>query len=389
MLNDSLPPISEIKLYKVQDLVLELEENDSTDLLPSSKSFQTCIYLCDVISKSVKFKSQQYSEFKELDPSGTFLGQTSVSTGAFAVYSVACESGLVLLKNDDGNTVYELKKILDSLDPNDTVGGKLGAYLRTFIERCLIKNFQKSSQVQVSDRLFTRFKEELKKGPFQVTNSLNYTIKEESYCEPFFATDIYTQVKDFPNPDDQYRKIVNNMPLWYGTNNVMETKAINQLLIDAVCSSGEVNLSALFLAVKEKVKDWLVNSPLSIEHNSDTSGESDRNLKNTLQSDNFFDNSLNYLIVEDSAKKLLNQFSDEEIYLLKLKFIENKTDEEIGNLIGKARRTTSDRVKKLISKLEKELMTLIEQNENDFDLEELTSTFMNEVKYMRLPPPKT
>ena len=153
---------------------------------------------------------------------------------------------MVLLKNDDGNTVYELKKILDSLDPNDTVGGKLGAYLRTFMERCLIKNFQKSSQVQVSDRLFTRFKEELKKGPFQVTNSFNYTIKEESYCEPFFATDIYTQVKDFPNPDDQYRKIVNNMPLWYGTNNVMETKAIKQLLIDAVCSSGEVNLSELF-----------------------------------------------------------------------------------------------------------------------------------------------
>ena len=54
MLNDSLPAISEIKLYKVQDLVLELEENDSTDLLPSSKSYQTCIYICDVISKSLK-----------------------------------------------------------------------------------------------------------------------------------------------------------------------------------------------------------------------------------------------------------------------------------------------------------------------------------------------
>ena len=93
--------------------------------------------------------------------------------------------------------------------------------------------------------MFTRFKEELK-GPFQVTNSFNYTIKEESYCEPFFTTDIYTQVKDFPNPNDQYKKIVNNMPLWYGTNNVMETKAIKQLLIDAVCSSGEVNLSELF-----------------------------------------------------------------------------------------------------------------------------------------------
>ena len=113
---------------------------------------------------------------------------------------------MVLLKNDDGNTVYELKKILDSLEPNDTVGGKLGAYLRTFMERCLIKNFQKSSRSS-SDRLFTRFKEELKKGPFQVTNSFNYTIKEESYCEPFFTTDIYTQVKDFPNPNDNTKKL--------------------------------------------------------------------------------------------------------------------------------------------------------------------------------------
>ena len=74
--------------------------------------------------------------------------------------------------------------------------------------------------------------------------------------------------------------------------------------------------------------------------------------------------------------------------MLKLKFIENKTDEEIGDLIGKARRTASDRIKNLISKLEKELKKLIEQNENDFDLEELTSTFMNEIKYVRLSPPK-
>ena len=54
MLNDALPEISEIKLYTVQDLVLELEENDPTELSFSSKSFQTCIYICNVISKSVK-----------------------------------------------------------------------------------------------------------------------------------------------------------------------------------------------------------------------------------------------------------------------------------------------------------------------------------------------
>ena len=60
-----------------------------------------------------------------------------------------------------------------------------------------------------------------------------------------------------------------------------------------------------------------------------------------------------------------------------------------SSLIGKARRTASDRIKNLISKLENELKKLIEHNENDFDLEELTSTFMNEIKYVRLSPPKT
>ena len=45
MLNDTLPGISQIKLYTVKDLVLELEENDSTNLQRSSMSFQTCIYI--------------------------------------------------------------------------------------------------------------------------------------------------------------------------------------------------------------------------------------------------------------------------------------------------------------------------------------------------------
>ena len=388
MLNDTLPGISQIKLYTVKDLVLELEENDSTNLQRSSMSFQTCIYICDLISKSSNFKSQQYSEFKDLEPSGINLGGRSVSNGALTIYSVACESGLVLLENDDGNTVYELKKILDSLDPDDTVDKKLGAYLRKFIERCLIKNFQKSGQVQVSDRLYTRFKEELKKGPFIVTPTFSYKIKEEKFCEPFFNTDVYLQVKDFPNPEDKYRKIVNYVPLWFGTNNVMETKEIKQLLIDAVCSSGEVNLNDLFIVVKEKVKDWLVNSPLSIEHNSDTSGDSDYSLKNTLKSDNIFENNSNYFIIEDESKKLLNKFSEEEIYFLKLKFLEGKTFEEISSLIGKSTSTVGEKSKKLIAKLEKEINKIIQQNDKDFDKEELVGTFMNEIRYMRLIPEK-
>ena len=62
------------------------------------------------------------------------------------------------------------------------------------------------------------------------------------------------------------------------------------MLIDVACSLEEVNLSSLFIVVKEKVKDWLVNSPLSIEFNSDQSGDTQSNLKNVLKSDNIFEN---------------------------------------------------------------------------------------------------
>ncbi len=387
MVNNTLPGINEIKLYTVEDLVSEIKQLDSANLNISSMSFHTCLYICDLISKSSKFKTQEYSEYKDLEPSGYYLGTTPVSKGALAIYSVACEAGLVLLTDNNGVTTFELKKILDSLDSSDSVGGNIGAFLRRFIEESIIKKYQRSGQVQISDRLFIRFKEELKKGPF-ISSGLNYSIKEIKYCEPFFQTDIYTQLKDFQNPEDKYKKIVNNIPLWYGTNNVMETKAIKQLLIDVACSLDEVNLSNLFIVVKEKVKDWLVNSPLSIEYNSEQSGDTQSNLRNVLKSDNIFDNSINYLFLEDSAKNILQKFTEDEIYIIKLKFVENKSDEAIGSLIGKARRTVSDAVKKLTIKLEKEFKKLIKENENDFDLEELTSTFMNEIEYMRLSPPK-
>ena len=387
MVNNTLPGINEIKLYTVEDLVSEIKQLDSANLNISSMSFHTCLYICDLISKSSKFKTQEYSEYKDLEPSGYYLGTTPVSKGALAIYSVACEAGLVLLTDNNGVTTFELKKILDSLDSSDSVGGNIGAFLRRFIEESIIKKYQRSGQVQISDRLFIRFKEELKKGPF-ISSGLNYSIKEIKYCEPFFQTDIYTQLKDFQNPEDKYKKIVNNIPLWYGTNNVMETKAIKQLLMDVACSLDEVNLSNLFIVVKEKVKDWLVNSPLSIEYNSEQSGDTQSNLRNVLKSDNIFDNSINYLFLEDSAKNILQKFTEDEIYIIKLKFVENKSDEAIGSLIGKARRTVSDAVKKLTIKLEKEFKKLIKENENDFDLEELTSTFMNEIEYMRLSPPK-
>ena len=387
MINNTLPGINEIKLYTVKDLVSEIETLDFSNLSPSSMSFHTCLYICDLISKSSKFKTREYAEYKELEPSVYYFDSTPVSKGALAIYSVASEAGLFLLQNNNGVTAFEFKKILDSLDSTDTVTGKIGAYLRRFIEESIVKNYQKSGQVQISERLFTRFREELKNGPF-ISSGLNFSIKEVSYCEPFYQTEIYTQVKNFQNPEDKYKKIVNNMPLWYGTNNVMETKAIKQLLIDVACSLEEVNLSSLFIVVKEKVKDWLVNSPLSIEFNSDQSGDTQSNLKNVLKSDNIFENKINYLIIEEESKRLLSKFSVEEIYFLKLKFLENKTFEEISLLIGKSTSTVGEKSKKLLAKLEKEIEKIILQNENDFDKEELVSTFMNEIEYTRLVPEK-
>ena len=125
MLNDTHPGIGEIKLYTVEDLVSEIETLDPSNLNPSSMSFHTCLYICDLISKSPKFKTLEYSEYKELEPSGYYLGSMPVSKGALAIYSVACEAGLLLLKDNNGVTAFEFKKILDSLDFSDSVGGKL------------------------------------------------------------------------------------------------------------------------------------------------------------------------------------------------------------------------------------------------------------------------
>ena len=107
-----------------------------------------------------------------------------------------------------------------------------------------------------------------------------------------------------------------------------------------------------------------------------------------LKSDNIFENKINYLIIEEESKRLLSKFSVEEIYFLKLKFLENKTFEEISLLIGKSTSTVGEKSKKLLAKLEKEIEKIILQNENDFDKEELVSTFMNEIEYTRLVPEK-
>ena len=43
-----------------------------------------------------------------------------------------------------------------------------------------------------------------------------------------------------------YRDIISGIPLWYGHNQIMETKHIHQLLIDVVCTKENVNFKVLF-----------------------------------------------------------------------------------------------------------------------------------------------
>ena len=68
-----------------------------------------------------------------------------------AILDVATTSGLFKITTEDNATIFEFKRVLDVLSPNDNVDGNIGMYLRKFIERALVKNFRKSGQVQVTE----------------------------------------------------------------------------------------------------------------------------------------------------------------------------------------------------------------------------------------------
>ena len=133
-----------------------------------------------------------------------------------AIFSIATSSGLFKNKLDNSVTIFEFKKILDVLELNDNVDGKIGGYIRKFIERSMIMEYRKSGMVQVSQRLLQGLKE-LRSEVFEFDNN-KFSIKDNSYCEDIYKTPIYKKLKDEIREEKVYRELFTQYP--YG----LETK---------------------------------------------------------------------------------------------------------------------------------------------------------------------
>ena len=388
----SLPGVETIKAYTVEELKTELSTlKEFTNMNSESKVFQTSLYICQLISiNEKKFTTNEFLEYKNKESSNFMLGNIRVTNGAVAILTVATVAGLFPDKSKDDITSFEFKKILDSLDPSDKVSEKVGAYLRTYIERTLIKEFQKSGQVQATERLRVRFIEELRKDAFDYDGEF-FTIVNNLYCEDVYKTDLYKKLENEVREEKVYRDIVNAMPLWYGHNQIMETKYIHQLLIDVVCTFENVNFKLFFVAVKERVKDWLVNNPLDLDAEVGNDGEKTIKFHETLSEITPQYSAADELIIENEVKNILEEFDETEQLILKLT-LEEKTIEEIGVVIGLQKSATAERVKKIKEKLAKTLTNRLSNlntasaTGNDFELEDLILRLKEELNYLRITP---
>ena len=388
----SLPSIETIKSYTVK----ELEEEMSilkvfTNINEESKIFHATLHICQLISiNTKKFITNDFIEYKDKENSNFMIGNVPVTNGATAILTVATTAGLFPSKYDDAITAFEFKTILDSLDPSDKVSGKVGAYLRRFIERSLIKEFQKSAHVQASERLRVRFIDELKKEPFDYDGEF-FTIVDNSFCEDIYETATYKRLKNEVREEKVYRDIINKIPLWYGHNAIMETKHIHQLLIDVVCTKENVNFKVLFVAVKERVKDWLLNTPLDLGAEIGNDEEGSASYQDILPEMNPLYSPTEELILENEVKNILKEFDETEKMILKLMF-ELKTIEETGRAIGLGKSATAERVKKIKDKLGKTLTNKLSNlnttstTGNDFEMSDLMLRLSDELNYLRITP---
>ena len=387
-----LPSLETIKAYTVKELEEEISTlKEFTNVDGESKIFHTTLHICQLISiNKKKFTTNEFNEYKDKENSNFVFGNVPVTNGATAILTVAATAGLFPSKYDDDITAFEFKKILDSLDPSDKVSGNIGAYLRRFIERSLIKEFQKSAHVQASERLRVRFIEELKKEPFDYKGEF-FTIVNNSFCEDVYKTDTYKRLKNEVREEKVYRDIISGIPLWYGHNQIMETKHIHQLLIDVVCTKENVNFKVLFVAVKERVKDWLLNTPLDLGAEIGNDEEGSTSFQDIIPEMNPLYSPTEELILENEVKNILKEFDETEKLILKLLF-EEKTIEEIGTAIGLRKSATAERVKKIKDKLSKTLINKLSNlnttstTGNDFEMSDLMLRLSDELNYLRITP---
>ena len=276
-----------------------------------------------------------------------------------------------------GIVSFEMKAILDKLDDDDKVEGKIGEYLRKYISETLTLSRRSSKTVQLSERLYDRFEEQLNNKPFVYDKTAKtYILESIKYCE---GLERGVSVK----------AIVNSTPLWHGTQNIMETKTIRDLLIKAYCSDqSNVDFSKLFEYVKKKVQDWLVNSPLSIDSYIAESDE-DKKIEiadSLITTDNPLENSTHTLELERVVKEMVDKFDETEITLINEGLYNGRTLEEIGPLINLGRSATGERLKKVKEKMAKEFNLITNKYQEEFELEEIADQFNIEIGYLNLEP---
>ena len=388
-----LPSIDVIKQYSVADLLEEVEDFESfEELTGKSKVFQTAIHICQLISiNEKKFTTSEFVEYKDGTHSVFMLGNTHVTNGAVAILSLAASSGLFKNRLDEDVTIFEFKKILDSLEPRDNVDGKIGAYIRKFIERKMIEEYRKSGMLQVSQRLLDRFKKELKNDIFLFKDD-KFSIKDESYCESVFNTPIYKQLKDEIREEKVYRDVIHSVPLWPGNPAVIKTEEIKRLLIDIVCIFKVVDFKLFFREFKYRAQDWMLTTPLS--YNSEFGNDYEEGtlvLEELLSGDTLLEERERNLFLEKEAISLVNFFDNDELFLIQQK-LQGNTIAEMGQLIGLGTSATGERLKKVLEKLGTKLeaglsnLNTSSYSSEDYEIAEVMEAFSNEIKNRRITP---
>jgi len=381
--------ITEIKKLKLKGVYCDISPKQF--LSPDSKFYQSAIYICQLISINKKeFTEKAFSDYKEGEPSLFMMGNTHVTKGAVEILTAASVAGLFPSESKEETVSFYFKTILDSLDDSETLDKLLGAYLRTFITRSLIKQHQKSGFVSASERLKTRFKEVLNEEQF-VFDKEFFGIKDKSVCEDIYNSDMYAELINNPNEEMVCRKVVNSIPLWFGTNSIIKTKEIKQMLIDISCLREITNFIVLFDEVTKRTLDWLVNSPISFEGYSGTEGETENTkfsenkilLDEKLKARNPFDKSLEIFVLEQEVKLLTEEFTEEEILILNQTF-NGKIAREISPLIGVGTSATATKIKSVHLKLAEGLNKIKDNLKNEFDEQELFLAFKTELEYTRV-----
>ena len=385
-----LPHVEIIKRYSVS----ELTEDINLLLTPESKIFQTAIHICQLISLSKrKFTTDDYIEYKDQTHSNYMLGTTHVTNGAMAIFSVVSAAGLFKIENEDNVTIFEFKRILDVLSGDDNVDGQVGSYVRKFTERALIKNFRKTGQVQVTERLRERFVKCTKEDPLVLEKS-HFSVKNKSFCEETYNTLIYQSLKNEEREDKIYRDVVHSVPLRPGNISVISTPVLKQLLIDVACIVDRVDFNLLFLEFSKRIQDWLLNTPLSYDLNLGDENSDDKEefrLQDVLSDNGPLEDSFRQIVIENEASDMLDLFDSEELFFIK-QILENKTIEEILPLVNTKKSATAEKIKKVKQKLGavlvKRISNLNTMNdiENDYEMHELMVAFTDEMKYLRMSP---